>query len=65
MVVIGADLHKRSHTLVAVDESGRKLAEKTARATPAGTRLRKCAAWTPGCWWNPAARCGARSATDR
>ena len=36
MVVIGADLHKRSHTLVAVDESGRKLAEKTAGATPAG-----------------------------
>jgi transposase len=36
MVVIGADLHKRSHTLVAVDESGRKLAEKTVSATPAG-----------------------------
>jgi transposase len=36
MVVIGADLHKRSHTLVAVDESGRKLAEKEASATPAG-----------------------------
>jgi len=36
MVVIGADLHKRSHTLVAVDESGRKLAETTASATPAG-----------------------------
>jgi transposase len=36
MVTIGADLHKRNHTLVAVDEVGRKLAEKTARATPAG-----------------------------
>lgn len=36
MVVIGADLHKRSHTLVAVDGSGRKLAEKTASATPTG-----------------------------
>ena len=36
MVVIGADLHKRSHTLVAVDASGRKLAEKMASATPAG-----------------------------
>jgi transposase len=36
MVVIGADLHKRSHTLVAVDGSGRKLAEKTASATSAG-----------------------------
>jgi transposase len=36
MVVIGSDLHKRSHTLVAVDETGRKLAEKTVSATPAG-----------------------------
>jgi transposase len=36
MVVIGADLHKRSHTLVAVDETGRKLAEKMVSATPAG-----------------------------
>ena len=36
MVVIGADLHKRSHTLVAVDETGRKLAEKEVSATPAG-----------------------------
>jgi len=36
MVVIGADLHKRSHTLVAVDETGRKLAEKDVSATPAG-----------------------------
>jgi transposase len=36
MVTIGADSHKRSHTLVAVDETGRKLGEKTAAATPAG-----------------------------
>jgi transposase len=36
MVIIGADLHKRSHTLVAVDASGRKLAVKEASATPAG-----------------------------
>ena len=36
MVVIGADLHKRSHTLVAVDETGRKLTEKTVSATAAG-----------------------------
>jgi transposase len=36
MVTIGADSHKRSHTLVAVDPAGRKLAEKTAPATPAG-----------------------------
>ena len=36
MVTIGADLHKRSHTLVAVDDNGRRLAERTAPATPAG-----------------------------
>ena len=36
MVVIGADLHKRSHTLVVVDETGQKLAEKEVSATPAG-----------------------------
>jgi len=36
MVTIGADLHKRSHTVVAVDEQGRKLAERTVAATPAG-----------------------------
>jgi transposase len=36
MVTIGADLHKRWHTAVAVDEQGRKLAERTVRATPAG-----------------------------
>jgi len=36
MVTIGADSHKRSHTLVAVDGTGRKLGEKTAPATSAG-----------------------------
>lgn len=36
MVTIGADSHKRTHTLVAVDETGRRLAEKTAPATTAG-----------------------------
>jgi hypothetical protein len=29
MVVIGVDSHKRTHTVVAVDEAGRKLAERT------------------------------------
>jgi transposase len=33
MVVIGVDAHKRSHTLVAVDEVGRKLAERTVGTT--------------------------------
>jgi transposase len=36
MVTIGADLHKRWHTAVAVDDNGRSLAERTVRATPAG-----------------------------
>ena len=36
MVVVGADVHKRTHTFVAVDEAGRKLAEKTVSAVTAG-----------------------------
>jgi len=36
MVTIGADLHKRSHTVVAVDDNGRRLAEKSVGATSAG-----------------------------
>jgi len=36
LVVIGVDAHKRTHTLVAVDQVGRKLAERTVRAIPDG-----------------------------
>ena len=36
MVVIGVDSHKRTHTVVATDGTGRKLAEKTVAATSAG-----------------------------
>ena len=36
MVVVGADVHKRTHTFVAVDEAGRKLGEKVVKATTAG-----------------------------
>jgi transposase len=36
MVVIGSDVHKRSHTFVAVDQAGRELAGITVRATPEG-----------------------------
>ena len=32
-VVIGVDAHKRSHTLVAVDQVGRKLGERAVPAT--------------------------------
>ncbi|MFI0446617.1 IS110 family transposase [Actinomadura sp. 6N118] len=34
--MIGVDAHKRTHTLVAVDQVGRKLGERTVRATPDG-----------------------------
>jgi transposase len=36
MVVIGVDSHKRTHTAVAADGTGRKLAERTVAATSAG-----------------------------
>lgn len=36
MVVIGTDSHKRTHTVVAVDSNGRKLAEKTVATTADG-----------------------------
>src|SRR2546427_12999015 len=36
MVTLGVDCHKRSHTLVAVDENGRQLSELRVVATPAG-----------------------------
>jgi transposase len=34
-VVIGVDAHKKTHTLVALDGNGLKLAEKTVDATDA------------------------------
>jgi transposase len=36
MVVVGADVHKRTHTFVAVDQAGRRLGEKVVAATTAG-----------------------------
>lgn len=36
MVTLGVDAHKRTHTAVAVDETGRRLAERTVPATGAG-----------------------------
>ena len=50
MVVMGVDLHKRSHTVVVIDETGRKLAEKTIAATDAGhlELLRWAGAWPSG-----------------
>jgi transposase len=52
MVVLGADLHKRSHTIVVIDGTGRQLAEKTIAATDAGhLELRRWAAqWSDRIW---------------
>jgi transposase len=36
MIMLGVDAHKRTHTLVAVDDAGRKLGERTVAATPDG-----------------------------
>lgn len=36
MVVVGADVHKKTHTFVAVDEAARKLGRLTVKATTAG-----------------------------
>ena len=44
MVVVGADVHKRTHTFVAVDEVGRKLGEKVVSATTAGHQDAVCGA---------------------
>ena len=38
MVILGADTHKRTHTIVAIDDAGRELGQKTVMATPAGHR---------------------------
>ena len=52
MVVLGADLHKRSHTVVVTDMNGQKLAERTVPATDAGHReLRRWAAAWPERRW--------------
>jgi transposase len=36
MVVVGADVHKRTHTFVAIDEVGRKIGEKVVAAASSG-----------------------------
>ena len=52
MVTLGADTHKRTHTLVAVDATGRKLAERTVPATSPGhlELLRWAAHWPERSW---------------
>jgi transposase len=48
VIVIGADSHKRTHTMVAVDQVGRWLGERTVRATSDGhlELLRWSAQWS-------------------
>ena len=52
MVTIGVDSHKRTHTLVVVDEVGKKLAEKTAATTAEGHLdvLDWARRWPERCW---------------
>jgi transposase len=40
VIYVGVDAHKATHTMVAIDETGRKLGEKTCQPTPEGI-------WTP------------------
>ena len=52
MVTLGADAHKRSHSLVAVDDIGRKLGAHTVAATSTGhlEALRWARRWRPRRW---------------
>ena len=45
MVVVGADVHKRTHTFVAVDPAGRQLGQVTVAATTEGHRKAMKWAW--------------------
>ena len=52
MVILRRDLHKRSHTVVVIDETGRKLDEKTVAATSEGhLELRRWALRWPDRRW--------------
>src|SRR5438874_5131198 len=52
MVTLGGDSHERTHTLVAVDENGRQLAQRTLLATKAGhlEALQWAARWSERKW---------------
>ncbi len=52
MVVLGTDVHKRSHTVVAIDQGGAEIGSVTVAATPEGNvRLVKWAArWEQRRW---------------
>src|SRR5258707_13272776 len=52
MVTLGGDCHKRTHTLVAVDDNGRELGTKTVAAVAAGHlgALRWASQWKERRW---------------
>jgi hypothetical protein len=52
MVTVGVDTHKSSHTLVAVDENGRQLGQKTVEAVSAAhlAALRWASRWPKRRW---------------
>jgi transposase len=52
MVIVGVDSHKRTHTAVAVDGNGRKLAERVVGTTPEGhlELLRWARRWPDRTW---------------
>jgi transposase len=52
MVTLGVDAHKRTHTIVAVDEAGRELGQRTVVATTAGhlEALAWAEQWPERCW---------------
>jgi transposase len=52
MVTLGVDAHKRTHTIVAVDEAGRELGQRTVVATNAGhlEALRWASQWPDRRW---------------
>ena len=52
MVTLGSDCHKKTHTLVAVDEKGRQLNSRTVSATIAGhlEALRWAGRWPERRW---------------
>jgi transposase len=54
VVVLGTDVHKATHTTVAVDEVGRWCGERTVRATDAGHA--QLIRWARRCWPDPGRR---------
>ncbi len=48
MVMVGVDVHKKTHTAVGADQVGRQLSQRTVRATDAGHR--ELARWVRQCW---------------